>query len=81
MPSQRFALRIPTKCPQCQAEGTVVLQQVIRGVTVFLSWVCERCESEWAADGDPNFIERRTGQPDTRREPHPERRGPTLTAS
>ena len=81
MATPRFGLRIPARCPQCQAEGAIVLQQVIRGVTVLLSWVCERCDAEWAvADGDPNFLERRTGEPDTRGEPRRERRGSVLAS-
>jgi hypothetical protein len=71
----RLTLRIPERCPQCDALGTVHLQQVVRGPSVHLSWECSSCEIEWdAAAGELYFLERRIGLPDCRKLPRTDRR-------
>lgn len=72
-----LSLRLPERCAQCDAPGTVRLQQVIKGDAVFLSWCCSRCEAEWAiAEGEPHFVERRAGVSDRRRLTRTDRRKP-----
>jgi hypothetical protein len=67
MASERFSLRLPASCPNCLADGTVQLQTVMKGSSVFLSWCCTGCETEWPIEaGQPRFIERRTGPGDRR---------------
>jgi hypothetical protein len=78
MPSERFSLRIPECCPQCNSLGTIQLHHIIRGTVVQLSWTCGNCDAEWAiANGDPCFTERRIGAPDRRRGRRIERRRST----
>jgi hypothetical protein len=68
-------IRIRQRCPQCDALGTVHLQQVIRGPSVHLSWECTGCQTEWdTAAEEPLFSERRIGLPDRRKLPRTDRR-------
>jgi len=66
--NDQSTVRIRQRCPQCDALGTVHLQQVIRGPLVHLSWECTGCQTEWdTAAEELLFSERRMGLPDRRK--------------
>jgi hypothetical protein len=70
-----LSLQLPERCAQCDAVGTVALQQIIKGTSVYLSWCCGRCNAEWAIrEGEPQFVERRLGATDRRRVTRGDRR-------
>jgi len=46
MPTEHLTFPIPDRCPNCNAAGTVQLQQNIRGQAVLLSWWCTHCHAE-----------------------------------
>jgi hypothetical protein len=47
MPNTPVVLQVPRACVQCGRDGTVRLQQTIRGENVVLEWSCIACHAEW----------------------------------
>jgi hypothetical protein len=42
-----FLFRVPAQCKQCQAGGSVSLQQSLKGEIVLLTWCCRMCHADW----------------------------------
>ena len=47
VPETPITLRVPARCGECGARGTVRLQQTLKGANVTLPWYCTACHAEW----------------------------------
>jgi hypothetical protein len=47
VPERPITLRVPLRCGDCGARGTVRLQQTLKGEDVTLEWYCTACQAEW----------------------------------
>lgn len=75
MPTTPVRFRVPTRCKQCGALGTVTAETTITRGSVRLTWCCRACGTEWAITrGEQELLDRREGKPDQRRVKRSERR-------
>ena len=64
---QSLTLRLPAKCPECLAVGTVKPETTVRGIVAVLAWCCSACGHDWPIKPEEQQPERRQAPAERRR--------------